>query len=99
MQVYLEFSNKYKNCSRVENKFKPKVRKNSLNIVQIVQSSLQTCDHVITSVRTQPLSSFVLQPERGYKCQSLLILAGKNSKKLFENFVHSESRDAKNFQY
>ena len=42
------------------------VRKNSLNIVQIVKSSPDPC-HVITSVRTQPLSSFILQLERGYK--------------------------------
>ena len=32
------------------------VRKNSLNIAQIVQLSSDPC-HVITSVRTQPLSS------------------------------------------
>ena len=41
------------------------VRKDSLNIAQIVQFSPDPC-HVITSVKTQPLSSFILQPERGY---------------------------------
>ena len=41
------------------------VRKNSLNIAQILQSSPDPC-HVITSVRSQPLSSFILQPEIGY---------------------------------
>ena len=49
------------------NLLKTQVRKNSLNISQIVQSSPDPC-HVITSVRTQPLSSFILQPERGYNC-------------------------------
>ena len=43
------------------------VRKNSLNIAQIVQSSSDPC-HVITSVRTQPLSSFILELERDYNC-------------------------------
>ena len=42
------------------------VRKNSLNIAQIVRSFSDPC-HVITSVRSQPLFSFILQPERGYK--------------------------------
>ena len=42
------------------------VRKNSLNIAQIVQSSPDPC-HMITSVRSQPLSSFILQLEGGYK--------------------------------
>ena len=48
------------------NSLKTQVTKNSLNIAQIVQSSPDPC-HVITSVITQPLSSFILQPERGYK--------------------------------
>ena len=47
------------------------VRKNSLNIAQIVQSSSDPC-HVIISVRTQPLSSFILQPKRGYKCYRIV---------------------------
>ena len=42
---------------------KTQVRKNSLNIAQIVQSSPDPC-HKITSVRTQPLSSFILQPHQ-----------------------------------
>ena len=41
------------------------VRKNSLNVAQILQFSPDPC-HMITSVRTQPLSSFILQQERGY---------------------------------
>ena len=45
---------------------KTQVRKNSLNLAQIVQSSPDPC-HMITSARTQPLSSFILQPERGCK--------------------------------
>ena len=51
------------------NLYKTPVRKNSLNIAQIVQSSPDPCQ-VITSVRAQPLSSFILQPEIGYNyCQ------------------------------
>ena len=45
------------------NMLNTQVRKNSLNIAQIVQSFPDSC-HVITSVRTLPLSSFILQPER-----------------------------------
>ena len=39
------------------NLLKTQVRKNSLNIAQIMKSSPDPC-HVITSVRTQPLSFF-----------------------------------------
>ena len=44
---------------------KTHARKNSLDTAQIVQFSPGLC-HVIISVRTQPLSSFIHQPDRGY---------------------------------
>ena len=47
------------------------VRKNSLSIAQVVQSSSDPC-HVITSVGTQPLSSFILRPERGYNSHRIV---------------------------
>ena len=53
------------------NLLKTQMRKNSLNIAQVVQSSPDPC-HVITSVRTQPLSSFILQLERGYNSHKIV---------------------------
>ena len=62
------------------NLLKIQLMKNSLNIAQIVQSSPDPC-HMVTSVRTQPHFSFILQPERGYKyiCQGIYKMGQKDT--------------------
>ena len=72
------------------NLLKTQVRKNSLNIAQIVLTSPDPC-HVITSVRTQPLSSFILQPERGYNFTGLVKTGLHQGKSFPENWGGTHS--------